>query len=85
MALFIAADEPLPIIAWQESEPAFHVQNPSESEQRVRRQFTKTHVYYLGAHTYCSCGFAYGQSPLTDEANQAEEAAGRRSVAALAT
>ncbi len=78
MALFVAADEPLPVIEWRESAPAFNVQVISETEESVRRHFSKPHVYYLGAHTGCSCGFAYGRA-----APSSKDAAGRASVAAL--
>jgi hypothetical protein len=83
MALFIAADEPLAIIPWSESECAFHVQALLDGEQSVRRHFTKPNVYYLGAHTGCGCGFAYGQMELKDEDDEAEDVASRKSVAAL--
>lgn len=83
MALFAGADEPLAQIEWQESSPAFYVQPLSQTDESVRHRFTKAHVYYMGAHTGCSCGFNYGQiEPVTAE-DHAEEAAGRASVAAL--
>jgi hypothetical protein len=83
MALFIASDEPLPVVEWRESAPAFNTQQLSDAEQGVRRHFTKPHVCYLGAHTGCSCGFAYGQIPPGVHRDEREEAAGRASVAAL--
>jgi hypothetical protein len=83
MALFIAADNPLPVITWDEATPAFHVQELSEWEQAVRQQFTRRYVYFLGAHTGCSCGFAYGQMPPGTAADESEEAAGRLSVSQL--
>jgi hypothetical protein len=83
MALFIAAAEPLETIPWDESRPGFNVQSITESEEVVRRHFTKPNVYYVGAHTGCSCGFAFGLPDVKDEAEQAEDAAGRRSVADL--
>jgi hypothetical protein len=82
MALFIASDQPLPLIEWQESEPAFNVQRMSDGEEGVRRHFSKPNVYYLGAHTGCSCGFKYGQIEI-GEHDEADEAAGRESVSAL--
>jgi hypothetical protein len=83
MALFLAAAEPLPIIPWSEADRSFNVQLLSESEQVVRRHFTKPNVYYLGAHTGCSCGFSYGQMRLVNAEDQIEDASARRSVAAL--
>lgn len=32
--------------------------------------FTKPHVYFLGAHTGCSCGFRYGIGGDADEAGR---------------
>jgi transposase len=50
------------------TKPGFNVQSLSDTEHGGRRQFTKPHVCYLGAHTGCSCGFAYGQiSPTTEK------------------
>jgi len=85
MALFMAADEPLPLIAWDESHPAFHVDELSDGDEGVRRHFTKPYAYYLGAHTGCSCGFSYGQLDLSDGEDVAEDAQGRASVEALRT
>lgn len=83
MALFIAAAEPLETIPWDESRRGFNVQSITESDEVVRRHFTKPHVYYAGAHTGCSCGFAYGLLDAKDEAEEAEDVAARRSVADL--
>ena len=83
MALFIAAAEPLETIPWDASQPGFNVQALSDSEEGVRRHFTKPNVYYAGAHTGCSCGFAYGLLDVMDEADAVEAAAGRQSVSDL--
>src|SRR5262249_3261522 len=74
---------PLPMVPWRESHPAFNVQSLSDSEQAVKKHFTKANVYYLGAHTGCSCGFQYGPVPPTTDEDRREEAAGRQSVASL--
>ncbi len=83
MAVFIAAAEPLPFIPWNESAPAFHLQALSDVETEVRARFTKPHVYFLGAHTGCSCGFNYGLRDVRRPEDQAEELASQASVAAL--
>ncbi|HEX5217721.1 MAG TPA: hypothetical protein VFV98_19810 [Vicinamibacterales bacterium] len=82
MVLFAAAGEPLGLIEWTEQAPAFNVKMIGPDEQPVARQFTRPHIYYVGAHTRCACGFVYGQ-PFPPPDNEAEEAAGRASVAAL--
>ncbi|MEO8481008.1 MAG: hypothetical protein ABI634_02290 [Acidobacteriota bacterium] len=83
MAVFIAAAEPLPFVAWSEAAPGFHLQAISEAEDGVRSRFTKPHVYYLGAHTGCSCGFNYGLRDVNGAEDQVEEVASQASVAAL--
>jgi hypothetical protein len=83
MAVFIAAAEPLPFVAWNEAAPAFHLQAISDEEDAVRARFTKPHIYFLGAHTGCSCGFNYGLREVKRAEDQAEEVASRASVAAL--
>jgi hypothetical protein len=83
MALYLAADEPVPTTEWREGESVFVIQPLNESQERVRKQFTKPAVFYLGAHTGCSCGFAYGQlKPETPE-QLLQEQMSRRSVEEL--
>lgn len=83
MAVFIAAAEPLPFISWNHASPAFHLQALSSAEDGVRARFAKRHVYFLGAHTGCSCGFNYGLREVRRAEDQAEEIASQASVAAL--
>ena len=83
MAVFIAAAEPLPFIAWNAAAPAFHLQAIPAAEDGVRSRLAGPHVYFLGAHTGCSCGFNYGLRDVRNAEDQAEEAASRASVAAL--
>ena len=52
-AVLIASDRPLPLVAFNEASPAFHV---SEAAPPCPR-FTLPHQYYAGAHTGCGCGF----------------------------
>ena len=83
MTVFIAATEPLPFVPWNASAPAFHLQALSDAEGGVRVRFTKPHIYFLGAHTGCSCGFNYGLREIKHQEDRAEEDASRASVAAL--
>ena len=83
VALFIAADIEPPLVAWDESAPGFNVVGLSDHELVVRRHFSKPHVRYAGAHTGCSCGFAYGQVEATTEQDRLEEERGRSSVLSL--
>ena len=60
MVLYVAADRPLPLVAWDERDPAFHVTELPDSEAAVRARFSKPYVYYAGSHEGCGCGFSYG-------------------------
>lgn len=72
MMLYVAADKPLTPIAWDEKHPAFNVTAIDEALKDVRRQFSKAHIYYLGAHTGCSCGFRYGDETGDGEREERE-------------
>ena len=57
LALYMATDHPIHPIPWLSEHPAFHVSNLHRAEQRVRAQFSVQHVFSVGAHTHCACGF----------------------------
>lgn len=82
MAVYIAADNPLPLIEWQEDVTFFCVYDLSDDELAVRGRFTKPFVAHLGAYTGCSCGFSYGW-PIETEDDKREDAWGRESVRLL--
>src|SRR5438132_104920 len=82
MAVYIAADSPLPLIPWDETRPSFYVAELGQEDERVRAQFTKRHVVYAGSHHGCGCGFAYGRYP--DHEKPEETTACTDSVARLA-
>jgi hypothetical protein len=67
MVLYAAADAPLPEIAEGDPQPPLSVRAIQASEEPVRAHFTKPHVYFLGSHTGCSCGFKYGLGGDEDE------------------
>lgn len=83
MAVYIAADRELSPVPWNDQAPAFNTAPLGEFDGVVRVQLSKPHVLYLGAHIGCSCGFNYGDVELCDEKDRDEDAAARRSVAAL--
>ena len=49
--LYLASDVPLPAIQWDSTRPGFNVEALPSSESRVRRQFSRRHVYIIGSHT----------------------------------
>jgi hypothetical protein len=59
LMVYIASDQPLPLIEWSENAPTFWVGELGEYDEPVRKQFTKAYVYYLGSHKGCGCGFSY--------------------------
>ena len=63
MMIYISADQPLDLVPWNETSPAFHVTKLDNSEESVRGQFRHPYVYYVGSHEGCGCGFQYGEYP----------------------
>jgi hypothetical protein len=61
MVVYIAAGSPLPLVPWQEEEPAFNVTELTEHEAPVRRHLALPHVRQAGSHTSCGCGFNEGR------------------------
>lgn len=79
MMLYLASEKPLPLVTWDKENPKFHVKELDEQAKVVRKQFSQTHVYYLGSHQGCGCGFSYGQYDY----GEAEERAAHESVRRL--
>lgn len=67
MMVYIAATEPLELVAWNDAQPAFYVAELHESEASVRQQFNAPHVLYAGSHEGCGCGFQYGEFPQFED------------------
>jgi hypothetical protein len=67
MTVYLASDVPLPTIPWEQSTPAFNVADLRAPDESVRKQFSKPHVYYVGSHEGCGCGFQHGQYPGFEE------------------
>ena len=85
LLVYIASDQPLPLIPWKTDAPGFHVRelgDLGEDEVKMRQHFSKPFVYYIGSHEKCGCGFRYGQMPLEfeDDDDRKEDAAARESV-----
>jgi hypothetical protein len=58
--LYGASDRVLPLIKYDEENPALWVGELGSFEnydKLVIKQFTLPYIYYIGAHTYCGCGF----------------------------
>jgi hypothetical protein len=59
LALYLAASQELPVIAWDEAKPAFHVIRLPRNTDSVRKHFRSEYVYYAGSQQGCSCAFNY--------------------------
>jgi hypothetical protein len=59
LALYLAASQELPVIAWDKSNPAFHVIRLPKNAEGVRKHFHSDYVYYAGSAQGCSCAFNY--------------------------
>ena len=59
LALYLAASQELPVIAWDKTNPAFHVVRLPKDADAVRKHFRSQYVYYAGSTQGCSCAFNY--------------------------
>jgi YgiT-type zinc finger domain-containing protein len=59
LALYLAASQELPVIAWDKRNPAFHVIRLPKEADAVRKHFRSDYVYYAGSAQGCSCAFNY--------------------------
>ena len=59
LALYLAAPQELPVIAWDDTTPAFHVIHLPKSAEGVRKHFGSDYVYYAASGQGCSCAFNY--------------------------
>src|SRR5947207_365863 len=59
LALYLAASQELPIIAWDKENPGFHVIRLPKEAEAVRKHFRSDYVYYAGSAQGCSCAFNY--------------------------
>jgi hypothetical protein len=80
--VYLAAGQPLRLVAWTEDRPAFHVTELHESELSVVSQFDAQHVVYAGAHEGCGCGFQAGDE--TEDIDPEEYEKRRQSLRELA-
>ena len=55
--VYIGSDVPLPLIDWSDDKPAFNISELSKYEKDVKTQLKLPHVYQVGSHQGCGCGF----------------------------
>ena len=56
-AVFLASDRPLPTIPWDKNNPDFHVTDPNSWGREGQQLLSLAHIYYVGSHQGCGCGF----------------------------
>ncbi len=59
LAIYLAASQELPVIPWDDANPAFHVVHLPKSAEGVRKHFRHDYLYYAGSVQGCSCAFNY--------------------------
>lgn len=77
--VYLGSDVELPWVEWDEATHAFNTQPLSDSEERVRIQFSLPYVIYLGSHDGCSCGFFAEEDDEPEDKKQRDEDARRLS------
>jgi hypothetical protein len=61
-AIYIASDKPLKTIPWDENDRKLNVNKLDPKDNIIKRIFSKPHIYYIGSHLNCGCGFFYESS-----------------------
>jgi len=72
--VYVASSVPLPTGSWEPDHPPFHAEPLIAVDEPVRKKFAKPHVYRLGAHEGCGCGFQHGEFPGLEDAEDVEKA-----------
>ncbi len=70
LVLYMSSDRMRPTIAWDEATPSFHVLSEDPDSLRTRKQFSKSHIYYLGSDNGCGCGFSREYDDCIDDPNE---------------
>ena len=69
-AAYIGTTEKQTISAWKQGETLLYFEEISKEDEIVKTKFTKPFVYYVGADTGCSCGFAWEVENYNDPDEQ---------------
>ena len=71
--IYIALDKPLKTIHWDEKNRKLNVNKIDPKDEIIRKTFSKPHIYFIGSHLKCGCGFFY-ESSLTPDCDEREVA-----------
>lgn len=55
--LYMAADQSIPTILWDEHNPSLHTEDLNKNNLDVARHLSKKHKKYVGSDSHCGCGF----------------------------
>jgi len=83
LGVFLASDSELPLIDWKVEQPGFNVSELLPSEESVRKFLQRRHVYALGSHTHCGCGFQRNEDNDPADVMQSRRALNSYVTAAL--
>ena len=68
LAVYLAADHPLPLIPWRKDAPGFSVTERVPDPERVRAHVSRPRLRSVWTASGCGCGFLYdGVAPGTAE------------------
>ena len=87
LMVYVASDEELPTMPYDEARPGLYVVREDAEEAPVRRHFRMRNIYLVCCHTGCGCGFQYGEYPEVEDDPEelaAAEAARRALIRYLA-
>lgn len=69
-AVYIGTNQKQTTTTWTENETLLYLEELSKDDEIVKTKFTKAYVYYVGADTGCSCGFAWDVEDFNDPDEQ---------------
>jgi hypothetical protein len=69
-AVYIGTNELVKTGTWVKHETILYFENLSADEEPVKEKFSKPFIYYVGADTGCSCGFAWNVEDFNNPQEQ---------------
>ena len=74
LSVFLGSDRDLPFVDWTVERPGFNVSPLTPGEEFVRKWLHQQHVYALGAHTHCGCGFQRNEDNAPEDVAASRQA-----------
>lgn len=74
LSVFLASDTELPLVEWNVERRGFNVSQLAPGEEAVRKWLSHRHVYALGAHTHCGCGFQRNEDNAPEDVAASRQA-----------